>query len=181
MKFSQRSEYGVRLMVDLARHYGEGPVSLTDVARDEALSQTFLEQVIMPLRKAGLVQSYQGVRGGYELSRSPEQIGMGEVLRVLEGSLAPMFCVTDVPDRDICAFEDHCSTRVLWARVRDGNNLALDSTTLADLIPPGEHGTVSQHSPLSTLPMAMAAQQCGAQQCGEYQPAVSRQPSAVSS
>jgi len=122
------------------------------------------------------VQSYQGVRGGYELSRSPEQIGMGDVLRVLEGSLAPMFCVSDVPDRDICAFEDHCSTRVLWARVRDGINLALDSTTLADLIPPGEHGAVPHHSPLSTLPLAMAAQQCG-----EYQPAVSRQQSVVSS
>ena len=59
---------------------------------------------------------------------------MGEVMRVLEGSLAPMFCVTDTPDRDVCAFEDHCGTRVLWARVRDGINMALDATTLADLL-----------------------------------------------
>src|SRR5579884_3014178 len=124
MKFSQRSEAGVRLMVELARHHGKGPVSLTEVARNEGLSQTFLEQVIMPLRKAGLVQSYQGVRGGYELTRAPETIRMGEVLRVLEGSLAPMFCVGDMPDRDVCAFEDHCGTRVLWARVRDGINMA---------------------------------------------------------
>jgi hypothetical protein len=88
-----------------------------------------------------------------------------------------MFCVTDVPDRDICAFEDHCSTRVLWARVRDGINLALDSTTLADLIPPGDHGAVPQRlPPLTLLPTAMAAQQCG-----EYQPAVGSQPSAISS
>ena len=114
MKFSQRSEYGVRLLVDLARHYGAGPVSLTEVARDEELSQAFLEQVIMPLRKAGLVQSYQGVRGGYQLARPPETIRMGEVLRVLEGSLAPMFCVSDVPERDICAFEGLASNAAMW-------------------------------------------------------------------
>jgi Rrf2 family protein len=134
MKFSQRSEAGVRLMVDLAHHYGAGPVSLAEVARNEGLSQTFLEQVIMPLRKAGLVQSHQGVRGGYELSRTPEEIRMGDVLRVLEGSLAPMFCVTDTPDRDICALEEHCGTRILWSRVREGINMALDATSLADLL-----------------------------------------------
>jgi Rrf2 family protein len=157
MKFSQRSEYGVRLMVDLARHFGQGPLSLSEVARDENLSQTYLEQVIMPLRKAGLVQSRQGVRGGYELSRPPEEIRMGEVLRVLEGSLAPMFCVTDAEARDICAFEDHCATRVLWARVRDGINMALDSTTLADLLPPPVVRVGGDAVPLA-LPMMVAAQ-----------------------
>ncbi len=134
MKFSQKSEAGVRLLVELARHYGRGPLSLAEIARAEDLSQTFLEQVIMPLRKAGFVQSYQGVRGGYELTRAPREIGMGPVMRVLETSLAPMFCVTDTPDRDVCAFEEHCNTRVLWARVRDGINAALDATTLADLL-----------------------------------------------
>jgi Rrf2 family protein len=165
MKFSQRSEYGVRLMVDLARHFGRGPLSLSEVAREEDLSQTFLEQVIMPLRKAGLVRSRQGVRGGYELSRPPQEIHMGEVLRVLEGSLGPMFCVADASDRDICAFEEHCATRVLWARVRDGINQALDSTTLADLLPPTVvhvgAGTISM-----ALPMVTAQQTCS-----EYQPA----------
>lgn len=175
MKFSQRSEYGVRLMVDLARHFGRGPLSLTEVARDEELSQTFLEQVIMPLRKAGLVRSRHGMRGGYELSRAPEEIRMGEVLRVLEGSLAPMFCVSDTPDRDVCAFEDHCGTQILWARVRDGINMALDSTTLADLIAPGVHA-VGGASVAMALPMVAAPRQCS-----EYKPAVSRQPSAISS
>jgi Rrf2 family protein len=163
MKFSQKSEYGVRLLVDLARHFGQGPVSLAEVARDESLSQTFLEQVIMPLRKAGLVQSYQGVRGGYALSRPPTEIHMGEVLRVLEGSLAPMFCVSDLSDRDICAFEDHCGTRVLWARVRDGINMALDATTLDELLEPEPHDAPAPFIP--ALPLAMAPQ------CGEYQPA----------
>ena len=165
MKFSQKSEYGVRLLVDLARHYGQGPVSLAGVARDESLSQTFLEQVIMPLRKAGLVQSYQGVRGGYELSRPPAEIHMGEVLRVLEGSLAPMFCVSDMSDRDICAFEDHCGTRVLWARVRDGINLALDATTLDELLEPEPHRAPAPAPFMPALPLAMAPQ------CSDYQPA----------
>lgn len=167
MKFSQRSEYGVRLMVDLGRHFGSGPLSLTEVARDEALSQAFLEQVIMPLRKAGLVQSYQGVRGGYELTRSPETIRMGEVLSVLEGSLAPMFCVSDVPDRDICAFEEHCSTRVLWARVRDGINMALNATTLADLLPPVRHDKAAS---VAGLPDALVPLPMATQECRDYQP-----------
>ena len=174
MKFSQRSEYGVRLMIDLARHYGRGPLSLTEVARDEELSQTFLEQVIMPLRKAGLVQSRHGVRGGYELSRSPRDIRMGEVLRVLEGSLAPMFCVSDLADRDVCAFEEHCGTQVLWARVRDGINAALDATSLADLIAPAAHAVGAGAIPMA-LPMVATSQVCN-----DFQrSAVGDQPSAT--
>jgi Rrf2 family protein len=125
----------------------------------------------MPLRKAGFVQSYQGVRGGYELSRPPERIAMGPVLRVLEGALAPMFCVTDVPDRDTCAFEDHCGTRVLWARVRDGINAALDATMLADLLVAGADDREGTPVALA-VPVSM-----GAGECAEYrpQPASARQ------
>ena len=164
MKFSQKSEYGVRLLVELARHFGQGPVSLAEIARNEDLSQTFLEQVIMPLRKAGFVQSYQGVRGGYELTRAPEDIQMGPVMRVLENSLAPMFCVTDAPDRDVCAFEDHCGTRILWARVRDGINVALDATTLADLL---QEPLADGSQPLTVAVMAPPV----VHTCGDYQPA----------
>ncbi len=172
MKFSQKSEAGVRLLVELARHHGEGPLSLAEIARAEDLSQTFLEQVIMPLRKAGFVQSYQGVRGGYELARAPEEIGMGPVMRVLETSLAPMFCVTDAPDRDVCAFEEQCGTRVLWARVRDGINAALDATTLADLLEDAPDDGAGDGRRLIQVgdrrpPMAAPAPAT----CGDYQPA----------
>jgi len=169
MKFSQKSEYGVRLLVELGRHFGQGPLSLGEIARSEDLSQTFLEQVIMPLRKAGFVQSYQGVRGGYELTRPPGEVGMGAVMRVLETSLAPMFCVTDTPDRDVCAFEDSCGTRVLWARVRDGINAALDATTLADLLvdEPVDSGQRSAVS--GQLLVATSSQP--SRVCGDYQPA----------
>ena len=172
MKFSQRSDAGVRLLVDLARHYGKGPVSLTEVARTEGLSQTFLEQVIMPLRKAGLVQSYQGVRGGYELSRAPQQIHMGEVLRVLEGSLAPMFCVTDMPDRDICALEDHCGTRILWSRVREGINMALDATSLADLLVDDDRAVSEGRAAPMTMPLPLELPVMASRSnCTEYRPA----------
>jgi Rrf2 family protein len=169
MKFSQRSEAGVRLMVGLAHHYGAGPVSLAEVARNEGLSQTFLEQVIMPLRKAGLVQSHQGVRGGYELSRAPEEIRMGDVLRVLEGSLAPMFCVTNTPDRDICALEEHCGTRILWSRVREGINMALDATSLADLLGADDGVPAEGRVAPISMPLSLPVVELSA---------ISRQPSA---
>jgi len=171
MKFSQKSEAGVRLLVELARYYGRGPLSLTDIARAEDLSQTFLEQVIMPLRKGGFVQSYQGVRGGYELARAPRDIGMGPVMRVLESSLAPMFCVTDAPDRDVCAFEEHCSTRVLWTRIRDGINAALDATTLADLLEDApDDGDKQRLIQVGDRRPALAAPATQVV-CGDYQPA----------
>lgn len=167
MKFSQRSEVGVRLLIDLARRRGDGPASLNEVARIEGLSQPFLEQVIIPLRKAGFVRSYQGMRGGYELARAPEEIGMGEVLRVLEGSLAPMFCVSTELDRDVCALEESCGTRVLWGRVRDGIVDALDKTTLAELmIDEGDAAAAASPAALAAIvPVATV----GPDGCADYQ------------
>ena len=174
MKFSQRSEYGVRVLVDLARHYGEGPVSLNEVARDEGLSRTFLEQIVIPLRRAGLVQSRHGVRGGYELARAPREITMGDVLRVLEGSLAPMFCVGDAPDRDVCALEDQCGTRVLWIRVRDGINAALDTTLLSDLLVDGAGETrgagTDRHTNSAPASALASPATLGPADCESYRP-----------
>ncbi len=168
MKFSQRSEAGVRLLIDLARRRGDGPASLSEVARIEGLSQSFLEQVIIPLRKAGFVRSYQGVRGGYELARVPEEIGMGEVMSVLEGSLAPMFCVGVEPERDVCALEDNCGTRVLWARVRDGIVDALDKTTLAELMIDGADNDGAAASPAAFTSM-VPTRTVGPDGCADYQ------------
>ena len=95
---------------------------------------------------------------------------MGEVLRVLEGSLAPMFCVTDATERDICAFEDSCGTRVLWARVRDGINEALDSTLLSDLL--ADAAADAGPTTADTMPLIVPATM-GPAQCEEYQPVIS--------
>ena len=139
MKVSARGEYGVRMMVDLARHYGQGPLSLTEIAGHQGMPLAFLERIIPDLRMAGLVLARRGRRGGYELSRPPEQIKMSDVLRALEGSLAPMICIPEEADADtdgdLCVHQNYCTTRVLWLRVRDSIVQALDSTALADLVP----------------------------------------------
>lgn len=134
MKVSTRGEYGMRAMVELSRRYGDGPVSLTTVAQSATVPPAYLEQLIGPLRRAGLVTSTRGAHGGYELSRSPSEILVGEVYRVLEGPVAPMDCVSEIEPDDQCPLIDGCATRVVWLKVRDSIVEALDSTTLADLL-----------------------------------------------
>ena len=144
--FSTKGEYGVRLMVELARHHGEGPVSLAEVAEHEDLPRPYLEQLVVSLREAGLVCSTRGAHGGYELARAPEQIRMGEVLRVLEGPLMPMICAVDDPEHDsLCGRTSFCSVNTLWVRVRDAIASALDSLTLADLAQPKGGAPAGMH------------------------------------
>jgi len=124
-------------MVQLGRHYGTGPVSLSEIAADEDLPRAYLEQLVMSLRDAGLVASTRGAHGGYELTRPPAEIRMSEVLRALEGPIAPMLCATDDPEHAlVCDRSSRCTVNVLWVRVRDAISGALESMTLADLVPP---------------------------------------------
>ncbi len=99
LHFSTRGEYGVRLMVELARHHGTGPVSLADVSDHEDLPRPYLEQLVISLREAGLVVSTRGARGGYELARDAHEIRMSQVIEALEGPISPMVCATDHGDR----------------------------------------------------------------------------------
>ncbi len=123
-------------MVQLGRHYGDGPLSLAEIASAEDLPRPYLEQLVMPLRDAGLVVSHRGARGGYELARRPADIPMSEVLRALEGPIAPMVCATDENEhRPGCDRSSGCTVNILWVRVRDAIVMTLDSITLADLVP----------------------------------------------
>ena len=135
MSFSTKGEYGVRLMAQLARRHGTGPASLTEIAEQEDLPRAYLEQLVISLRDAELVRSTRGAHGGYELTRPPEQIVMGVVLRALEGPIAPMMCVTDDASHMTCDRSGHCTVNFMWVRVRDAIAGALDSMTLADLVP----------------------------------------------
>ena len=137
MKISSRGEYGVRAMVALAHHYGSGPMSVAAVARASAVPPAYLEQLIGPLRKAGLVESKRGAQGGYQLSRPPASIRVGDVYRVMEGPVAPMDCVSEDPADQTCPLIEGCETRPVWLKVRDSIVEALDSTTLADLMDQG--------------------------------------------
>jgi len=133
MKFSAKEQYGLRAMVELARRYGQGPISLGAVARVQALSLAFLEQVVMPLRAAGLLDSTRGANGGYVLTRNPQSVTVGEVLRALEGDVVSFACVSDAADPPCKRGEGACGARQVWERVQGRLAEALDSTTLADL------------------------------------------------
>jgi Rrf2 family cysteine metabolism transcriptional repressor len=136
LRVSTKGEYGVRIMVDLARHYGGRPRSLTDIAQAESLPLAYLEQLVKLLRESEppLVASTRGAHGGYQLSRAPEEITMGEVVRVLEGPIAPMICATEGEMTQICGYLEACKTKYLWAKVRDAVAHTLDTMTLADLL-----------------------------------------------
>jgi Rrf2 family transcriptional regulator, cysteine metabolism repressor len=147
--FSTKGEYGVRLMVQLGRHFGGGPASLAEIAAADDMPRAYLEQLAFVLRDAGLVVSTRGAHGGYELARPPQAIPMSEVLRALEGPLAPMICATDEPSHDLaCDRTSSCTVNLLWVRVRDAVAGALDGVTLADLVPrrlvPLEPGSTTQ-------------------------------------
>ena len=122
-------------MVQLGRHYGTGPASLAEIATLEDMPRAYLEQLAFVLRDAGLVVSTRGAHGGYQLARAPQLIQMSEVLRALEGPLAPMICATEDDAHDLCGRTSSCTVNLLWVRVRDAVAGALDGVTLADLVP----------------------------------------------
>jgi Rrf2 family cysteine metabolism transcriptional repressor len=124
VKISTKGRYGLTIMMELANRYGEGPVSLKSIAQKHDLSEHYLEQLISPLRNAGLVKSIRGAYGGYVLARQPEEITSGQIIRVLEGPISPVEF----------AEEEDPAKRYLWLRIRDSISSVLDSTTLKDLI-----------------------------------------------
>jgi Rrf2 family protein len=139
MMFSTKAEYGVRVMVELARRAGESPIPLAEIAAHDGLPLAYLEHLVARLRKAGLVDSRRGSRGGYLLTRAPGEITMAEVVEALEGSIAPIECISQGPDGSIvCSRESSpghvCPTKLLWTRVRFSIVRTLNETTLADLM-----------------------------------------------
>lgn len=133
MKVSAKGENGVRAMTILALEFRAGPVPLREIAAREGLSYQFLEQIFLPLRRAGLITSVRGAKGGYALARPPEEIKVGDVLRVLEGPIAPVECVGE-GNADACGRIAACLTRGIWERLRDRMAEVLDDITLADVI-----------------------------------------------
>jgi Rrf2 family cysteine metabolism transcriptional repressor len=159
MMFSTKTEYGVRVMVELARRSGEDPVPLAEIASTGNLPLAYLEHLVARLRKAGLVDSRRGSRGGYLLARSPTDITMAEVVEALEGSIAPIECISEGPDGSIvCSREADaahvCPTKLLWTRVRFAIVRTLQETTLADLVLSGALASGSALNAAAALAMA---------------------------
>ena len=143
MRLSTRGHYGLKAMFDLAQHYSTNPIPLKSVAQRQHLSENYLEQLMAMLRKAGLVKSVRGAQGGYILAREPGQIKVGDIIRVLEGPIAPVYCVSE-EDPGCCDEADYCITKTVWARVRDGIAAVMDGISLADLCREAEEAEKSQ-------------------------------------
>ena len=132
MKISTKGRYALRLMLDLASHNTGQPVSLKDIAKRQDISEKYLEQIISILNKAGYVQSIRGAQGGYLLRKQPEEYTVGMILRLTEGSLAPVACAED-EDCRVCNREDHCASNQVWRRLNTAINDVVDHITLADM------------------------------------------------
>ncbi len=131
MKLSTRGRYGLKAMVDLAVAYGSGTVSTASLAAQQGISDAYLEQIITSLRKAGLVRAVRGAQGGNTLTRSPEEMNVGEILRALEGSTDLVECVSS--DHVDCDNACTCSARPLWLKLQSKINAVLNETSLADM------------------------------------------------
>ena len=132
MKFSSKSEYGLRAMFDLAELYGTGAVSIKSIAERQDISDPYLEQLFALLKKSGIVKSIRGAQGGYMLSKDPADITVGEVLQALEGPFSPMDCVSTV-NPEPCKRTQYCVTRQIWTKVKDAVDDVLDNITLQDM------------------------------------------------
>lgn len=134
MRISTRGEYGVRAMFDLALHYGKGPIPLRKVAERQLVSEHYLEQLMRALRQAGLVISKRGAQGGYELADLPQNIRIGDIIRVLEGPITPLDCLDSITGTGpYCGEPELCVLRNLWKSLQDSMEQVLDNTTLEDL------------------------------------------------
>lgn len=132
MKLSAKERTGLRAMIALARHYGEGPVPLSRVAEAQDLPLPYLERIAASLRRSGLLSSVRGAHGGFLLSRDPAEIKVGDVFRAVEGALIAVDCVS--PDEPACTREPYCATRDVVQALHECLTQTLDSISLADVI-----------------------------------------------
>jgi Rrf2 family protein len=131
-----KAKYGLRALTVLAREYGNGPVLISDLSSKERIPHKFLELILLELKKKGILLSKKGKGGGYHLSRPPSAVSVGELIRVLDGPLALLPCVSQTAYRrcDECPDERTCGIRSVMKEVRDSTATILDGTTLADIL-----------------------------------------------
>lgn len=132
MKVSTKGRYALRLMIDIAEHSGNKPVSIKEIAQRQNISDKYLEQIISLLNSAGFVRSVRGPQGGYLLRKKPEEYTVGMILRMTEGTLSPVACVED--DAVACEREELCATMKLWRMLDDAIKGVVDHVTIADLL-----------------------------------------------
>ncbi|MBQ9580655.1 MAG: Rrf2 family transcriptional regulator [Lachnospiraceae bacterium] len=135
MKLSTKGRYGLRAFVDIATYSEKEPVSLAEVAKRQDISISYLEQLMTKLKKANLVESVRGASGGYVLTRKPEEISVGDVLRALEGDLSPVECATEEESCEhSCGATGHCTTRLVWKKINDSVNDTINNIFISELV-----------------------------------------------
>jgi Rrf2 family cysteine metabolism transcriptional repressor len=131
MKLSTRTRYGTRTLLELALHQGGGPVFLKDIAREQQISLPYLEHLIAPLIAGGIIRSTKGPRGGISLARNPADIKLSEIMKLLEGSVAPVECIANP---GACQRAEFCAARDVWGQLKEVMDGVLASITLQDLM-----------------------------------------------
>lgn len=134
MKISTKGRYALRIMLELALQLDNGYVSLKDISKSQDVSDKYSEQIINQLSKAGFVASVRGAKGGYRLSYPPEHYTVGSILRLLEGSLAPVSCIDSSTPANKCNRASQCVTIEVWEKIRDAVDNVVDNITLQDLL-----------------------------------------------
>jgi len=138
MKLTMKGDYGLRAMLDLAAYYGQGPIESADIASRQYIPEQYLDQILVALRKEGLIKSVRGPKGGHMLAKPPAQITMAQVMQALEGYVPPMECL---PNPDFCKLSPGCALRDVWREIDELTQRILVSTTVEELAQKHHAGT----------------------------------------
>ncbi|MGE5839270.1 MAG: RrF2 family transcriptional regulator [Deltaproteobacteria bacterium] len=145
MKLSTRGRYGTRLMLELATQYGNGPISVSDISRNQKIPVKYLEQLIIPLKKAELITSVRGPKGGHMLAKDPHEINLWEILRRLESKFTFVDCLSD---ESSCENVPTCPIRPVWGKAFDSMKTIFQDTTLVDVLHPRSESTEAKTGPI---------------------------------
>jgi Rrf2 family protein len=137
MRITTKGDYATRALRDLALHYGSGPIPIDQIAVRQSLPVRYLEQLLLTLRRAGILQSKRGVKGGYTLAKPPAEITLGAILRAVDGPVEPISCLAEAP-RKPCPREAVCALRGVWSDIHRAVAAIVDHTTLQDICDPSQ-------------------------------------------
>lgn len=143
MKLSTRGRYGTRLMLELAKKYGKGPVNTTEISKSQGISVKYLEQIIIPLKKAKLISSVRGPKGGHKLAKSPDKIFLWQILKLLESHLTLVDCVSD---DESCEYIESCLVRPVWGKAYHAMMNVFKETSLKDILDKASNGDMEKTS-----------------------------------
>lgn len=138
VKISTKGRYGLRALIDIALHSSKEPVALSEIAIRQNISISYLEQLMAKLKKAGIVNSSRGAKGGYTLGKAADTISVGDVLRTLEGDLNPVACAELTGDGEGCSGSELCVTKYVWKRISDSINNTVDTLMLSEIVAENE-------------------------------------------